>query len=428
MQFRFSASTRPPNGFRAPTSPLNRFRLLLFLASGLVAAALERPEVRVVRGWTVGELHAVNPTGDVPVAVEWRTPPQLPDSLGETETGCILTQIFIDRRGRFNVLAIQGATEAEKTEFRLALRQARVRVKFPAETSVGVKAWFATYFSTHSADPNNTPVIINQVTPVFYPGQIASGKIRERRVRLLIHPSGATTMIGGGELTDPKLKAAVEAAVPEWKFTPPKIHGLAAYGEVEVPLLFLVSEDRTAFFTPAVLIQPSFPTRPAWMRLLKIGEQNRMRVKIGKDGSVLEAVQLDPTTSTAYNEEAIRLAKSWRFSPEVRNGVAVEATHVLSFGRPGGAPAADPPTPPAVHPMIVPPHAIKIAELPPPAAPVAVQIRFTIDKTGQVAHALIERTADVAYANALVTRYRNSQWEPATESGAPVEYTFRLRQ
>jgi TonB family protein len=292
---------------------------------------------------------------------------------------------------------------------------------------VGVKAWFAATFRVVAPDPRNTAATIRQLTPVFHSGEVTAGSIREHRLKVLVNPMGQATLVSG-QTIDPKVMPAISQALGKWKFDPPRIDGVPGFGEIDVPLLFALSEERTAYFTPAVMIQQTLPVRPRWMRLLGMGEQNRVRVKIGKDGTVLEAVQLDPTWSSAYNEDVVRSVKTWRFSPEVRNGVAVETSRIVGFGRPPPPPAPlDPPDKGAAG-LVMPPHANKTIGFQRRPDSAAVQIRITIDKTGAVRQTLIERAADIAYANELVARYRGSQWDPATENGAPAEYTFRVRQ
>ena len=401
---------------------------LLFAGLFLRAAGLERPKLQMERAWTVGEIVPITPSGSLPVTLSWREPPKIPNSSGEFETGGILTQVFIDRRGRLRVLTMQGGTESEKDVLRRALRAAKLNLKFPEEVSTGTKAWFATYFSAVPGDRNNTCAVIKQLTPVWLERVLVGGSIRERRVRVLVHPSGGATMVSENKV-DADVAAAVGEAFKEWKFAPPLINGVAGYAEIDVPLLFTLSPDRTAFFTPATILQQTSPRRTPWMRLRHIGDYYRLRITIGKDGKVAEAALLDPTSSPEFNEAIIRETKTWRCSPEVRNGVAVEATAVIAFGRPPN-PVAAAAKVPAVgkHGDVIPPHARRSATLPVPVQRTGLQLKIAVDKTGAVSDTLIERAASRDEAAALVRYYLDSDWEPATANGAPAEYVFRVRR
>ncbi len=402
------------------------FSGLLLLA--LSAAGVERPNLQTERAWTVGPLVAITPDGSLPAALEWRSVPKVANSRGEIETGGILTQVFIDRRGRLRVLTMQGGTESEKEVLRGALRAAKVNIKFPAEASTGTKAWFATYFAAVCPDRNNTCAVVKRLTPVFLDRELRAGRIQERRLRVLVHPTGVASVVSDAKV-EPDVAAAIGEAFKEWEFIPPLVKGVAGYAEIDVPLLFALGPARTGFTTPATVIQQTSVVRSRWLRLRNIGDYYRVRITIGKDGKVGEAALLDPTSSQEFNEAVVRETKTWRFSPAVRNGVAVESTTILAFGRPPPPPAPVAEAPAGgKHEEVVPPHARRVAARPLPPARSAMQVRVTIDKTGAVSDSLIERAENLDDAVALVGHHRDSQWDSATANGAATEYSFRVRR
>ncbi len=426
------------------TQLLSRALLVLFgLALSLTAQDVTVSDLT----W----LDPERPSADTPPAYKKRLAPRYPEELAKNNLhayAICVTYVHADGndfgRSFSGDALIENAIEAATggDSFTPAAKEGQ---------PIGTWAISTVIFNPARAKPDSAdsaPRILN-VSPITAPQKHFPKKTEKIVVPATLHLDAEGKLTGVDLPTDlaAELKAAIDASLPQWNFSPAREANQAVAGPLSLSLVIqrpLLGENYDIKTRPqnVKLVSPSYPYA---LHRHGVGGQVLCSFVVDKEGNVKNAYAMG-SSHPFFREAALEALREWKFKPATLNGVPV-ASRVeiaIQFTPPGNAQGGGRITGGPKDPTKL-PEGFRYDKAPEPrtsARPVypysllanktagRAKVIFVVATDGKVREATIIEATHPEFGQALAAAASLYRFKPATLNGEPtnclitVEHNF----
>ncbi len=420
-------------------------------AAGVLSSACTLASTLLAQDVTVSDptwLDPLRPSGDTPPAYIKRLAPSYPKELAKNNLhGYALAVIYVHPNGE-NL----GPIHASHPHIEEVLERARAEDSYKPATKdgqpIGTGAISTLIFNpgtTKTSLVDSAPRLL-AAQPIAVPENLIPKKVSSLTIPSTLHLDSEGKLTRADLPADlaPKIKAAIDASLPHWSFSPARKAGQPVDAQLTLPLVIHrplegKNYDIRVPVKPITRVEPKYPYP---MRHYNISGEVLCCFIVDKNGDVKNAFAM-ASSHPVFTEAALEAVREWKFKPATINGVPVYARTELpiAFNSPDGNqttatlkggtkdPAQlpegfryDKAPQPRTQSQPIYPHELLVKKTSGHA-----KVVFAVGPDGEVKHVKIVEATHPEFGHALAAAASTYRFKPATLQGQPAAAAITLQ-